>query len=339
MKSLLSSSALSLLACLAIAQDASPPKETPPATDAPAETIRKAAPAAYLGIHMTEQDGQAVIANVLDGSPAAKAGLKAGDRLTRIGDQAIAGDVSRVTGIVGKCKPGDVIAVHFQRGDKEETLKIELAERPASDDDFRGEFHRRETDLKKSVEEAVKESDKAVKEVERGKRKLEKQLQAAKQKPEQAAGKTDSPKMAARDEKDVERRELELLKKPAQPNFQNPDLMLRWYLDQKWPGDKADQPRWLKLKTPQVHPLAKNAEDAIWKRVEQAVSRALKESDLGPDVTAKVLHAIAAARKHGTEHHARRAHLEAEADKLEKEMQSLKAKADKVREALQQSGE
>ena len=173
MKTLRAATALSLLACLAIAQDAPPAKEAPPATDAPAETIRKAAPAAYLGIHMTEQDGQAVIANVLDGSPAAKAGLKAGDRLTRIGDQAIAGDVSRVTGIVGKCKPGDVIAVHFQRGDKEETLKIELAERPASDEDFRGEFHRGETDLKKSVGEAVKESDKAVKEVERWQRKLE----------------------------------------------------------------------------------------------------------------------------------------------------------------------
>ena len=294
MKSLLLT--LTLLTTLATAQDSPPPQ------DAPAETIKKAHPAAWLGIAMSENDGKVTIGQVLPGSPADKAGLKENDLLLRIGAQAIEGHMQRVSGHVSEHKPGDTIELHIQRGDKEEMLKIELGERPDFPEfEARGELRRPE----------------------------KQERQEKKTRPEPKEGSTDQPL----DEKTLQRWLQQYSKKP---NLQDPEEMLREYLGRAHSG--ATRPgNW----PPLFHPgkYAPTNEDAIWQRIQQSIARSLKEAALPPDVIEKTLHAVQQARTRGDEQQARRARLIAEAARLEKELQTLKEKADKIREELQKAGE
>ena len=68
---------------------------------------------------MSEQSGGAAVSGVLIGevSPGAlgdKAGLHAGDVITRINDEVIAG-VADMEGVVGSIKPGDILTILFLR--------------------------------------------------------------------------------------------------------------------------------------------------------------------------------------------------------------------------------
>jgi S1-C subfamily serine protease len=89
---------------------------------------------AYLGVVMADADGGARIEQITEGSPADKAGLRAGED----GDVIVAVDGKQVDSaddvveaVAGK-QPGDSIEVEYRRGDDTTTATIELAERPDS---------------------------------------------------------------------------------------------------------------------------------------------------------------------------------------------------------------
>lgn len=80
---------------------------------------------AMLGVTTDEDDEGAKITTVSKESAAAKAGLKEGDVITKIGDDAIE-DSDDVSKAVRKHKPGDKITVTFLRDGTEQKLTAEL---------------------------------------------------------------------------------------------------------------------------------------------------------------------------------------------------------------------
>jgi hypothetical protein len=68
------------------------------------------------------------LGGVTDGSPAAKAGLLAGDIIIQFGEKKIS-NIYDFTYALGNYVPGDKVNVIIKRGDKEMTLKIELGSR------------------------------------------------------------------------------------------------------------------------------------------------------------------------------------------------------------------
>ena len=110
---------------------------------------------AYLGVTTTDVtedlandlnlpvDEGALITDVVDGGPADKAGLEAGDTplgsgINAGGDVIVEVDGEKVSSsddvgaAIADKKPGDEIDVVFYRGDKKETATVELGKRPAN---------------------------------------------------------------------------------------------------------------------------------------------------------------------------------------------------------------
>ena len=65
---------------------------------------------------------------IVDGSPAAKAGIVAGDVILRINDQPL-GNLQEYSNLLRALKPGQTVTVVLRRGDKELTMTVVLAER------------------------------------------------------------------------------------------------------------------------------------------------------------------------------------------------------------------
>lgn len=89
------------------------------------------APRGYLGILVSPaEDGGAgvVVREVTADSPAAKAGLKSGDRLVKLGDEDVA-DVEQFLRAVAAKKPGDRLVLGVLRDGKEQRLTVTLGER------------------------------------------------------------------------------------------------------------------------------------------------------------------------------------------------------------------
>jgi putative serine protease PepD len=107
----------------------------------PANTVRsvvsqivagKTVAHAYLGVSIRPSSSPqgAALANVVSGTPAAKAGLKVGDVIVRLGDTTISSpdDLSR---IIDDKKPGDSLSVTYVRGGKQHTVTLTLGTRPS----------------------------------------------------------------------------------------------------------------------------------------------------------------------------------------------------------------
>jgi putative serine protease PepD len=85
---------------------------------------------AYLGIQVSDaSNGGAKVGTVLSGGPAGKAGLQAGDVITKIDGKQIA-SADDLTAVVNSYKPGDKITVVVTRSGSEKTLTITLGTRP-----------------------------------------------------------------------------------------------------------------------------------------------------------------------------------------------------------------
>ena len=68
------------------------------------------------------------LSGVTAGSPADKAGLRAGDIILGIGSHDVA-DLQAMTDALRAHKPGDTVPVRFQRADKTETVQVTLGNR------------------------------------------------------------------------------------------------------------------------------------------------------------------------------------------------------------------
>ncbi|HEX6872404.1 MAG TPA: trypsin-like peptidase domain-containing protein [Micromonosporaceae bacterium] len=84
----------------------------------------------YLGVSVTSaQNGGAEVQRIASGSPAAKAGLRVGDVVTKIGDRAIAGDADLVAAVQSSTV-GAKLTLTVVRGGSEQTLTVTVGEAP-----------------------------------------------------------------------------------------------------------------------------------------------------------------------------------------------------------------
>jgi serine protease DegQ len=77
----------------------------------------------FFGFELAEKDGVVTVARVLAGTPAAQAGLKAGDRIDKVGDEEIS-NTADVLSHAAKLRPGQSFTLTLMRGSEKQTLKI-----------------------------------------------------------------------------------------------------------------------------------------------------------------------------------------------------------------------
>jgi putative serine protease PepD len=107
----------------------------------PSNTVRSVVPQietgktvkhAYLGVSTssdpTSPNG-ALVQSVVPGGPAAKAGIRKGDRITTIDGQTVV-DPSTLSSAIALKKPGDKVAVQFDRNGLTQSLDVTLGTRP-----------------------------------------------------------------------------------------------------------------------------------------------------------------------------------------------------------------
>jgi S1-C subfamily serine protease len=84
----------------------------------------------FLGVRVSpDSEGGAVIERIEEDSPASKAGLKTGDKITKIDDNEIKNANGLMTQM-GKTKPDQTVKVTYKRDDKEMTVEVKLAKMP-----------------------------------------------------------------------------------------------------------------------------------------------------------------------------------------------------------------
>jgi serine protease Do len=82
----------------------------------------------FLGVRLDTEAKGCKVAEVVDGSPALKAGLKVNDMIAKIDGTAIQ-NLDDLSGLLRKKKPGDEISVEVKRGEETVNMKITLAKR------------------------------------------------------------------------------------------------------------------------------------------------------------------------------------------------------------------
>jgi len=85
----------------------------------------------YLGVSTTEtgSGSGAEIAELVPGGPAARAGLRAGDVITRVGDTRVT-DPENVAAGIESLKPGEEVTITYTRNGDERTGRVKLGTRP-----------------------------------------------------------------------------------------------------------------------------------------------------------------------------------------------------------------
>jgi serine protease Do len=83
----------------------------------------------YLGVQLDREAKDVRVVEVVEGSPAEKAGLKAKDLIVKIDGQKIA-TLDDLSAVLAKKKPGDSVTVEVQRDARPMSLKITLGRRP-----------------------------------------------------------------------------------------------------------------------------------------------------------------------------------------------------------------
>ena len=86
---------------------------------------------AYLGVELGTNSASASVDSVRSGTPAAKAGLRAGDLITSLGGTKIS-SADELRAAIDARKPGDKVSLTFRRNGKSHTVSLTLASRPTS---------------------------------------------------------------------------------------------------------------------------------------------------------------------------------------------------------------
>ncbi|MCE7973074.1 MAG: PDZ domain-containing protein [Leptolyngbya sp. PLA1] len=102
------------------------PRAWAPAAPEPPAVPQVEAPKVMVGIRMDEEDGHVVIADVIDDTPAARAGMQAGDVLVSVGGVEIKA-MTDVRQALKDKNPGDEIEVKVEREGAAQVLKVTLA--------------------------------------------------------------------------------------------------------------------------------------------------------------------------------------------------------------------
>ena len=89
---------------------------------------QKVPPIPFLGVQTRDDKGRTVVVRVTGGSPAAKAGIKAGDAITALAGHPV-GSPGSLIAAVARCKVGQEVEVELSRGKKPLTVKAKLAKR------------------------------------------------------------------------------------------------------------------------------------------------------------------------------------------------------------------
>ncbi len=85
---------------------------------------------AFLGVGVGEiTEAGATVTSTTPGGPAARAGIRRGDVLTRIGTRRTTSEGS-VASAVARLRPGQQVVVRLRRGDAERAIRIRLAAQP-----------------------------------------------------------------------------------------------------------------------------------------------------------------------------------------------------------------
>jgi membrane-associated protease RseP (regulator of RpoE activity) len=121
----------------------------------------------YLGVSVREDtksnDGGAFVENVVEGSPADKAGLKDGDVIVGFGGDVIRGPM-RLTEKLRATKAGDKVSMDVRRDGKPVKLQVEMGERPKTSvwtwNGGSGDGYTWSVEQQKALEESLKGLDK-----------------------------------------------------------------------------------------------------------------------------------------------------------------------------------
>ena len=120
---------------------ATAPAPTPDRGDTPSTPNRPSTPdlpdtpafgSAYLGVSIdpTSTADGVEIAEVDDGSPAADAGLEAGDVITEMDGEQVA-SFAELAEVIADHEPGDDVEITYERDGESDTVTVTLGERPA----------------------------------------------------------------------------------------------------------------------------------------------------------------------------------------------------------------
>ncbi len=86
---------------------------------------------AALGVSLREADGHVTVIAVLPGSPAARAGLQAGDVIRYVGDQRIA-TAQGLAEEIGEYRPGSQVELSIRRNGEKQTVSARLGSRQSA---------------------------------------------------------------------------------------------------------------------------------------------------------------------------------------------------------------
>jgi putative serine protease PepD len=85
---------------------------------------------AYLGVSLSSTASNALVGAVRSGTPAERAGLKAGDVITALDGKNVASTGELESAIAAR-KPGDSVSLTYTRNGKSHTVQLKLASRPS----------------------------------------------------------------------------------------------------------------------------------------------------------------------------------------------------------------